>query len=386
MKNRKLLMIPGPIEVDPSVLRAMGEVTTSHVAPNFIECFGNSIELMRKIWQAPNGQPFIIAGSGTLAMDMAVCNLIEPEENALVISTGYFGERYKNILTTYGAKVTVLQAEIGEIVPLEEIEKELSSKDYKLVTITHVDTSTGVLNDPQPIAEIAQKYNTLTILDGVCATAGEISKQEEWGIDVVLTGSQKAIGVPPGLALFVVSEKAMNVWQNRKNPVQNYYGSFTNWLPIMKAYEERKPSYFGTPPVNLIRALEVSLNLINNEGIENRIATHLVYAKAFRKAIQKIGLELVPKKEDEAANTMSAIYYPEGIDGNQFIKGISEYGVILAGGLHSEIKTKYFRVGHMGAITKSDIVATLSAIEFALAKQNYKFTLGESIGTFLENL
>ena len=386
MKNRKLLMIPGPIEVDPSVLRAMGEVTTSHVAPNFIECFGNSIELMRKIWQAPNGQPFIIAGSGTLAMDMAVCNLIEPEENALVISTGYFGERYKNILTTYGAKVTVLQAEIGEIVPLEEIEKELSSKDYKLVTITHVDTSTGVLNDPQPIAEIAQKYNTLTILDGVCATAGEISKQEEWGIDVVLTGSQKAIGVPPGLALFVVSEKAMNVWQNRKHPIQNYYGSFTNWLPIMKAYEERKPSYFGTPPVNLIRALEVSLNLINNEGIENRIATHLVYAKAFRKAIQKIGLELVPKKEDEAANTMSAIYYPETIDGDTFRKNIGEYGVILAGGLHSEIKTKYFRVGHMGAITKSDIVATLSAIEFALAKQNYKFTLGESIGTFLENL
>ena len=379
-------MIPGPIEVDPSVLRAMGEVTTSHVAPNFIECFGNSIELMRKIWQAPNGQPFIIAGSGTLAMDMAVCNLIEPEENALVISTGYFGERYKNILTTYGAKVTVLQAEIGEIVPLEEIEKELSSKDYKLVTITHVDTSTGVLNDPQPIAEIAQKYNTLTILDGVCATAGEISKQEEWGIDVVLTGSQKAIGVPPGLALFVVSEKAMNVWQNRKHPIQNYYGSFTNWLPIMKAYEERKPSYFGTPPVNLIRALEVSLNLINNEGIENRIATHLVYAKAFRKAIQKIGLELVPKKEDEAANTMSAIYYPETIDGDTFRKNIGEYGVILAGGLHSEIKTKYFRVGHMGAITKSDIVATLSAIEFALAKQNYKFTLGESIGTFLENL
>ena len=379
-------MIPGPIEVDPSVLRAMGEVTTSHVAPSFIECFGNSIELMRKIWQAPNGQPFIIAGSGTLAMDMAVCNLIEPEENALVISTGYFGERYKNILTTYGAKVTVLQAEIGEIVPLEEIEKELSSKDYKLVTITHVDTSTGVLNNPQPIAEIAQKYNTLTILDGVCATAGEISKQEEWGIDVVLTGSQKAIGVPPGLALFVVSEKAMNVWQNRKNPVQNYYGSFTNWLPIMKAYEERKSSYFGTPPVNLIRALEVSLNLINNEGIENRIVIHLMYAKAFRKAIQKIGLELVPKKEDEAANTMSAIYYPETIDGDTFRKDIGEYGVILAGGLHSEIKTKYFRVGHMGAITKSDIVATLSAIEFALAKQNYKFTMGESIGTFLENL
>ncbi|CAL2060475.1 alanine--glyoxylate aminotransferase family protein [Tenacibaculum sp. 190524A05c] len=386
MKNRKLLMIPGPIEVDPSVLRAMGEVTTSHVAPNFIESFGNSIELMRKIWLAPNGQPFIVAGSGTLAMDMAVSNLLEPGDNALVISTGYFGERYKNILATYGANVTVLQAEIGEIVSLDKIEEELSSKNYKLVTITHVDTSTGVLTDPKSVADIAKKYNTLTVLDGVCATAGENTPQEAWGIDVVLTGSQKAIGVPPGLALLVVSEKAMTVWKNRKTLVQNYYGSFTNWLPIMEAYEERRPSYFGTPPVNLIRALEVSLNLINTEGIEHRVESHLIYAKAFRKAIQKIGLQLVPKREEIAANTMSAIFYPEGIDGNQFRKDISEYGVILAGGLHSEIKTQYFRVGHMGAINKSDIVATLSAIEFALAKQNYSFTLGESIGTFLENL
>ncbi|WP_299626165.1 alanine--glyoxylate aminotransferase family protein [uncultured Tenacibaculum sp.] len=386
MKNRKLLMIPGPIEVDPAVLRAMGEVTTSHIAPNFIESFGNSLELMRKIWLAPKGQPFIIAGSGTLAMDMAVSNLIESGDNALVISTGYFGERYKNILATYGANVTVLQAEIGETVSLDKIEAELSSKDYKLLTITHVDTSTGVLTDPKAIATLAQQYNTLSIVDGVCATAGEETQQEAWGIDVVLTGSQKAIGVPPGLALLVASEKAMNVWKNRTTPVQNYYGSFTNWLPIMQAYEERRPSYFGTPPVNLIRALEVSLDLINTEGIENRVATHITYAKAFRKAVQAIGLQLVPKTNDIAANTMTAIYYPEEIDGNLFRKDISEYGVILAGGLHAEIKTKYFRIGHMGAITKSDIVATLSAIESALQKQNYNFEFGKSVGIFLSSL
>ncbi|WP_075342068.1 pyridoxal-phosphate-dependent aminotransferase family protein [Tenacibaculum agarivorans] len=383
MKNRKLLMIPGPIEVDPAVLRAMGEVTTSHVAPNFIESFGNSLELMRKIWLAPKGQPFIIAGSGTLAMDMAVSNLIEPGDNALVISTGYFGERYKNILTTYGANVTVLQAEIGDTVPLETIEKELSSKNYKLLTITHVDTSTGVLTDPKSIVHLAQKHNTLSILDGVCATAGEETQQEAWGIDIVLTGSQKAIGVPPGLALLVASEKAMDTWKNRKTPVQNYYGSFTNWLPIMQAYEERKPSYFGTPPVNLIRALEVSLTLIHNERIKNRVATHLQYAKAFRNAVQSIGLQLVPKNNEIAAHTMTAIYYPEGIDGNLFRKDIAEFGVILAGGLHAEIKTKYFRIGHMGAITKSDIVATLSAIESALHKQNYNFEFGKSIREFL---
>lgn len=379
-------MIPGPIEVEPAVLRAMGEVTTSHVAPNFIESFGNSLELMKKIWLAPNGQPFIIAGSGTLAMDMAVCNLIEPNDNALVISTGYFGERYKNILETYGANVTVLQADIGTTVSLELIEKELASKSYKLVTITHVDTSTGVLNNPKPIAKLAKKYKTLSIVDGVCATAGEETNQENWEIDIVLTGSQKAIGVPPGLALLVVSENAMKIWKERTTPIQNYYGSFTNWLPIMQAYENRKPSYFGTPPVNLIKALEVSLSIINNEGINNRVQSHISYASAFRKAIQKLGLNLVPKHDEIAANTMSAIYYPEGIDSTKFRKDIAEYGVILAGGLHPEIKNLYFRVGHMGSITKSDLTATLSAIEFALKKQNYTFISGESVGAFLDNL
>ncbi len=378
-------MIPGPIEMDPAVLRAMGEVTTSHVAPNFIESFGKSLELMRNIWESPTGQPFIVAGSGTLAMDMAVSNLIEPSENALVISTGYFGERYKNILETYGANVTVLQAEIGETVSLEIIEKELASKDYKLLTITHVDTSTGVLTDPKAIAEIAQKHNTLSILDGVCATAGEETLQDSWGIDVVLTGSQKAIGVPPGLALLVVSERAMHVWKERKTNVQNYYGSFHNWLPIMTAYEERRPSYFGTPPVNLIRALEVSLTLIDKEGIANRVKNHIKYATAFRKAVLALGLEIVPKKEAIAANTMTAIYYPKNIDAAQFRKDIADFGVIIAGGLHAEIKNLYFRVGHMGAITKSDIVATLSAIESALEKQNYNFKSGVSVGEFLSN-
>ncbi|CAM1341354.1 pyridoxal-phosphate-dependent aminotransferase family protein [Tenacibaculum amylolyticum] len=386
MKNRKLLMIPGPIEMDPAVLRAMGEITTSHVAPNFIESFGSSIELMRKIWFAPSGQPFIVSGSGTLAMDMAVCNLIEPNDNALVISTGYFGERYKNILATYGVNVTVLQASIGGTVPLDIIEQELASKKYKLVTITHVDTSTGVLNNPKPIAALAKKYKALSILDGVCATAGEITEQENWGIDVVLTGSQKAIGVPPGLALFVVSEKAMKVWKDRKSPVQNYYGSFDNWLPIMQAYEARKASYFGTPPVNLIRALEVSLRLIDKEGIKNRVQTHITYARAFRKAIKALQLELVPRNEKVAAHTMSAIYYPENINADQFRKDVSEYGVILAGGLHSEIKHLYFRIGHMGTINKSDLVATLSAIEYALKQQNYSFKLGSSIATFLKHI
>jgi len=295
MKGRKLLMIPGPIEFEPEVLRVLGAQTTSHVALNFITAFGNCIRNMRKVWQSNDGQPFIVSGSGTLAMDMAASNLIENGDNALVISTGYFGKRYKDILERYGANVTILEALPGNTVTIEKIEEALKNKTYKLLTFTHVDTSTGVFVNPKPIAGLAKKYNVLSILDGVCSVAGEEIKQEEWGLDIVLTASQKAIGVPPGLALLVVSLKAMTVWEQRKTLVSNYYCDWQNWLPVMKAYEEGKPSYFGTPPVNLIFALEKSLEIIVTEGIEERVKRHQNIAAAFRKAITSLGKVITDK-------------------------------------------------------------------------------------------
>ncbi|WP_372795231.1 alanine--glyoxylate aminotransferase family protein [Lutibacter sp.] len=383
MKGRKLLMIPGPIEFEPKVLQALGAPTDSHVAPSFIETFGNSLELMRTVWQSPTGQPFIMAGSGTLAMDMAVVNLIEPNDNVLIISTGYFGERYADICKRYGANVTILTTDVGNIVSLNTIEKELSTKNYKLLTMTHVDTSTGVLVDPEPIAKLGTKYNTLTVLDGVCSVAGEEINQDYWKIDVVLTASQKAIGVPPGLALLMISEKAMGVFKNRKTPVQNYYADFTHWLPIMKAYESRNPSYFGTPPVNLIAALEVSLQHIVSEGIETRFLRHKKIATAFREAMLALGFKLLPVHKNISANTLTAVYYPEKVDGATFLKHVGNNDVILAGGLLHSHKTQYFRIGHMGSVNNNDILATIGAIESSLIACNYSFETGIGIKTAL---
>lgn len=359
-------MIPGPIEFDPAVLEKMGQPTLSHVAPAFIESFGRALEMMRKVWLCPNGQPFIVAGSGTLAMDMAAVNLIETGDNVLVVSTGYFGERYADLLKRYGANVTLLKSEVGEVIPLEKVESELSSGNYKLMTFTHVDTSTGVLVDPKPMAELAQKYNVLSILDGVCSVAGEEVRQEEWGIDVVVTASQKAVGVPPGLALLVASEKAMETWKNRKTPVANYYSDWANWLPIMQAYEARNPSYFGTPPVNLIQALETSLELILKEGMDARFIRHKRLAEKFREAMRTHGMNFIPKEDAVMANTLSAPFYPEGVNGGEFLGGVSDAGVIIAGGLLPELKTKYFRVGHMGIVNDADIERTVEAIRSAL--------------------
>ncbi len=382
MKGRKLLMIPGPIEFEPDVLQAMGMATTSHVASDFIEVFGNSLELMREVWKSPKGQPFIVAGTGTLAMDMAAANLIEQGDRVLVISTGYFGQRFKDILDRYGADTTILEAPVGEVVNLEAIEHELQTKQYKALTLTHVDTSTGILVDPEPIAKLAQKYNTLSILDGVCSVAGEEIKQDEWGLDVVLTGSQKAIGVPPGLALLIASQKAMEVWKNRKAPVQNYYADWNNWLPIMTAYEERRPSYFGTPAVNLIVALETSLKIICKEGMEKRVKRHQNLAKAFRAGITSLNLEILPKRNEIAANTLTAVYYPKGIEGAALLSKIASHDIILAGGLLAELKTAYFRVGHMGSVSSNDLIAVLSALEIALLELGHDIKPGMSLETF----
>lgn len=376
MKNRSLLMIPGPIEFEPAVLSEMGAPTTSHLAANFIEAFGQAIERMRQVFFCPDGQPFVLAGTGTLAMDSAGANLIEPGDHALVINTGYFSDRFGAILERYGAQVTHLRAVPGDRPGLEQVEAALRQEQYKVVTITHVDTSTGVLADVPGISQLARRSEAICVVDGVCSVAGEELRMSDWGVDLTLTASQKAIGVPPGLALLMVGPRAMKTFQARKTPVLNYYADWANWLPVMQAYEARQPSYFATPAVNLIFALNVSLGLILSEGMEERFVRHTILSRSCKAGVQALGLRQVPSHTEYAANTMTAPRFPAGINGPEFLARVAKAGVILAGGLLPPIRLEYFRIGHMGAATQGDILATLGAIETALAACGYLFTSG----------
>lgn len=379
MKDRKLLMIPGPIEFTPEVLQAMGLPTTSHVAPNFIEVFGQALERLRQVFLCPSGQPLVLAGSGTLAMDVAAANLVEPGDKALVVNTGLFGDRFAAILERYGAAVTqVPAAAIGDAPDLAAVEAALRGNGYKLVTLTHVDTSTGVQTPVGEMAALAHRYGALAVVDGVCSVGGEELRQEEWGIDVTLTASQKALGVPPGLALVVAGPAALEAFRRRRTPVANYYADWANWLPVMEAYEARRPAYFGTPPVNLIWALHVSLGQILEEGLEARFARHRRMSEALKAAVTALGMRQVPLSPALAASTLTAAYYPEGVD-QQLLGYVAQAGVILAGGLHPAIKERYFRVGHMGAVSPADIVSTVGAIEQGLAYMGYRFSPGAGL-------
>jgi len=378
MKNRKLLMIPGPIEFTPEVMRAMSMPTTSHVAPAFVGCMGQALERMREVFLCPGGQPFIVAGSGTMTMDMAACNLIEPGDNVLVVNTGYFSDRFGAILERYGARVTHVKTAIGDAPSLDEVEAEIRKADYKVLTVTHVDTSTAVLTDIKGLAGLCRKYGILSIVDGVCSVAGEELRQGEWGVDIVLTACQKAIGVPPGLALLVASPKAIETFKNRRTPVGSYYSDWANWLPIMESYENRKAAYFGTQAVNLVWALNVSLEQILAEGMDKRFARHRLMSNALKAAITALGLKQIPVSADKAANTLTAPYFPDGVNGS-ILPLIAQAGVILAGGLLPEIREKYFRIGHMGVVSASDILATVGAVEAGLEKAGYTFEPGAGL-------
>jgi alanine-glyoxylate transaminase/serine-glyoxylate transaminase/serine-pyruvate transaminase len=275
--------------------------------------------------------------------------------------------------------VTTIRSAAGDIIDPEKVEIILKGGAFKLMTFTHVDTSTAVMVDPRVMGKLGKKYGVLTVLDGVCSVAGEEIRQEKWGIDVVFTASQKAIGVPPGLALLAVSPKAMAIWRKRKTPVGNYYADWNNWLPIMEAYEARKPAYFGTPPVNHICALNVSLEQILEEGMEARFERHKKISTACKKAVTALGMKQVPVKPKHAASTMTAPYYPDGVKGSDLLPKIKEAGVIVAGGLHRDIKNTYFRIGHMGAVKPGDILATIGAIETGLQACGYKFKQGAGI-------
>lgn len=220
----------------PTVPRAdAGSDSESHVGPGFVATFGETLSMLRQLFQTTNpaSQPFVINGSGTLGWDLVSVNLVEPGENALVLSTGYFSDGFADCLRAYGANVTKLDGLIGGRPQLPDIEKALGAKQYKLLTVTHVDTSTGVLSELKKLAAAVKKVSpdTLVIVDGVCSVACEELAFDDWGLDGVVTAGQKAIGCPAGLSISMFSGRAMDVVKTRKTEPATYFASMKRWLP-----------------------------------------------------------------------------------------------------------------------------------------------------------
>eukprot|EP00011_Vannellida_sp_DIVA3-517-6-12_P009281 CAMPEP_0114631822 /NCGR_PEP_ID=MMETSP0168-20121206/14613_1 /TAXON_ID=95228 ORGANISM="Vannella sp., Strain DIVA3 517/6/12" /NCGR_SAMPLE_ID=MMETSP0168 /ASSEMBLY_ACC=CAM_ASM_000044 /LENGTH=390 /DNA_ID=CAMNT_0001843405 /DNA_START=1 /DNA_END=1173 /DNA_ORIENTATION=- len=385
--ERPVLMIPGPIEYSDAVLEANALHGTSHVDPSFIKTFGDTLKQVRDVFLADDGQPFVVAGSGSLGWDMITANCTLPGDHAVIVNTGYFGDRWGDVFAAYGVTSSHVRGEVGGVPSVEAIDAALKAavaegRTVRIVTITHVDTSTGVRTDIKSIVQAVRAVvpDAIVACDGVCALAAEELRMKEWDVDAYLTGSQKAIGVPPGLSLVVARPRAIaayeaNLAKSGDGGIRNYYCSWQKWIPIMQSYEAYKPCYFATPAVNLINALHASLNEVLAGGMDKCFADHKATADTFRSAMSDLGLKLVPVSEGIAANTMSAVRYPSGVEATKLLPAIKKHGAIVAGGLHKDIKSEYFRVGHMGVTArqadKAYVNRTIAAVRAALEDCGY---------------
>jgi aspartate aminotransferase-like enzyme len=372
MIDEVLTMIPGPTPVHERILRQLARPTSSHQAPQFVESYRRCLEDLCRVVFTDSAQPFIVAGSGTLAMEMALVNVVGPEEKILVLSQGFFGDRWAQIAQAFGIPFDRVQADWGQIVPPEELERRLAGTEYAAVAMTHVDTSTGAAAPVESYGKLLRNRRELVILDGVCATAGVEQRFDAWGIDVLLTGAQKAFGAPPGVALLVASQRALDKRRSLSN-VPAYTADFLRWLPIM----ENPALYFSTPPVNQIVAIREATAMILEEGLERRFHRHARMARAIRAGLAALDLTLFTDPRCRA-NTLSVVLYPNGIDDTVFRSEMARRGVVVAAGL-GPIAGRAFRVGHMGNIGEDEVCRTLHAAEATLAEMGHEVRRGSAL-------
>lgn len=379
MPNKELLLIPGPTPVTDEIKAALAAETWSHTDPRFVRVVTHSLEMTREMLGCQEGEVFVIAGTGTLAMEMALVNTVAPGERILVLSQGFFGDRFELLANSFGIEVDVLRSEWGQRLDVDQVRAQLAERRYKAVTVTHVDTSTGVEADLEALVPLVKETGALFILDGVCATAAveeDMSKAYQgnpaYKIDIVLSGSQKAIGVPPGLLLLGFSKQALAAREAMER-IPAYYGDIKNWLPIM----QNPSKYFATPAVNMFYAYEVAMQTVMNEGLVNRYRRHRVIARALRAALATYGMRALAA-EDVAAPTLSCVLYPEGIDDAAFRKALAAKGVVVAGAL-AGLAGKAFRIGHMGNTTLADFRLALTTMAEVLNDRGHSVDAEQAI-------
>jgi aspartate aminotransferase-like enzyme len=378
--TRRLLMHVGPSIIETEVLLAGVKENVGFTSPEFIEAMGNALRGVRKVMGADNTyQPFIIPGSGTAAME-SVTSLLRKGDRVLVVSNGVFGDRWEAILRKYPLEVKVLRAGPGDAVSEAEILREVEGGKYKMITMTHVETSTGV---KMPVGEVSRKLRDhveIITVDGVASVGGEEVKAREWGVDIYLTASQKALGCPPGAGILVLSERATNTISTQS--VAGYFLDLGNWLQVMRNMEEGRGGYFATLPVHLVFSISKALEMIEEEGLENRFRRHALVAGTIRAGVEGMGKRVVAKR-GLYSNTVTGVEV-ERVNPSDVLKTTISGGLELAPGVHPALK--YFRRGHMGWINPNDAISTIAVVERTLSKLGEPVKVGEGLRSAQEFL
>jgi aspartate aminotransferase-like enzyme len=376
--EQPLLMIPGPVPVSTRVFKAMNQPILPHRSEEYRTLLREAVEGYKWLVHT-QGDAYIIAGSGTAAMDCAMVNTIEPGDKVLNIGGGKFGERFIEITKRYTTNQIVFPVEWGKAVDLLQLESILSENpETKIVTFTMNETSTGVLHPAQDIAKIAHKYGAIVVVDGITVVGGDYLYQDDWGLDIVVSGSQKCMGIPPGLGFISVTKNTWDIILNRKSPVPSYYLDLSM---MKKKWDTAKDTPF-TSATHLILGMRESLLMMKEEGYKNRVERHRLLAKMSRAGYKALGLELFADPK-YYSNTVTAVKYPSGVNDN-FRKEMQKLGVIVAGA-QDHIKGKVFRTSSMNILGVGEIIQTLAIAELALSNLGHKIpTRGAGVTAALE--
>jgi len=372
--GKQYLMTAGPTPLPPAVSQVMAEPILYHRAPAFVEVYARVLERLKMVFQTRN-EVLTFAASGSGAMESAVANLIAPGDVAVVASAGKFGQRWAELCDAYGADTVHLETEWGEKVDPAEVDRALADRggQAKALFTTQSETSTGVLNDVRALAEVAASHGAISVFDAVSGLGVIDLPTDEWGVDVVVSGSQKALMCPPGLAFAAVSDRALAVAADaRARGARNYY---FDWERTLKGQRKDPPDSPFTPAVTLIRALDVALRLIEEETLQGVFERHTVLGRAAREAVKAMGLELFGP-EDEQANVVTVARTPDGIDGAALPKTMRDkFGITIAGG-QGHLKGKIVRIAHCGYYGAFDVLTSIAGLEMALDELGHDVTFG----------
>lgn len=370
MIRKEYLMTPGPTPLPPEVLLVQAEPMIHHRTPAYTELFVGMVEGLKKVLLTEK-DVLVFAASGTGAMEAAVANCFDGDDRVLVAAGGKFGQRFAEMGRAYGLEVEEYEYPWDEAVDPDVIARKLEEMpDIKGVFMTHSETSTGIVNNVKAVGEIVRDTPAILVVDSISGAGALELHTDDWGVDVLALGSQKALMTPPGLAAIVVGDKAWEMVEATSSP--RYYFDLGK---ARKKYLDKSPQTPYTPAIGLVRAMSRAIELILEEGLEAVWERHRILAECTRAAVKAMGLVLYPKILDRSY-AVTAVKAPEGIDSGELVRHLNrEYGVIVAGG-QERLKGRIFRIGHVGYYNFFDLIVALSALEMSLKELGWPLRLG----------
>jgi serine---pyruvate transaminase len=378
MPEKRYLMTPGPTPVPPQVMAALSLPIIHHRTPEFRALLARLLQGLGQVFRTEN-DVLLYTASGTACMDGAVANLCSPGDRVLVVSAGNFGERWTQIAEAYGCDVQTLAYEWGEVPKGDDVARKLEEiGGAHAVFLTQCETSTGAVADLEEHADRIRPSGALVVVDAISSLGAVPLETDAWGIDVVVSGSQKALMCPPGIGLVSVSPRALEAAERSTSP--RFY---LDWKTTRDSQREEPPVNPFTPAIPVLRGLAIAIELLLADGLETAFHRHLKLGRAARAGAKAMGLELFSPDDDSAA-VVTALRMPEGIDARSVIRTLSErHGITMEGG-RKALTGKIVRIGHVGYMDVFDVVTSLAALELALADQGAEIERGAAVPAALE--